>query len=186
MGLLATTRPRLSNDELEQRSDELVDVSSTRAGPSHNPTRARCHSDCRASTSFCSTLGRARRGPNLAFANAGISLGGGTLEHGGVTRVVGGVLFAKLFGKFLGVAGATLLASVSESDACRKGWDDGRFSGSLQSTGIGLTVSFLVADLAFADSVRQNQAKLAVLVAAVISAVVSAVILRTQDRLVCP
>ena len=35
--------------------------------------------------------------------------------------------------------------------------------------GIGLTVSFLVANLAFADQVRQNQAKLAVLVAAVIS-----------------
>ena len=46
----------------------------------------------------------------FAFANAGISLGGGTLAHGGVTRVFGGVLFAKLVGKFVGVASATLLA----------------------------------------------------------------------------
>ena len=52
--------------------------------------------------------------------------------------------------------------------------------------GIGLTVSFLVANLAFADQVRQNQAKLAVLVAAVISAAVAAVILRKRTPTVDP
>lgn len=178
MGLLATTRPHLSTDELESRADELNDVSSARAvlrtiriARGATPTAERLELVLHPWSSFVAA-------PIFAFANAGISLGGGTLAHGGVTRVIGGVLFAKLVGKFIGVAGATLLARRLGIGRLPEGMGLREVLGVGALAGIGLTVSFLVADLAFADQVRQSQAKLAVLVAAVISALAAAVILR--------
>lgn len=49
--------------------------------------------------------------------------------------------------------------------------------------GIGLTVSFPVENLAFAEQIHQNQAKLVVLAAAVISTVVAPVIAPHPGRL---
>jgi len=169
MGLLATTRPHLSTDELEARTDELVDVSSARAvlhtiriARGATPAAERLELLLHPWSSFVAV-------PIFAFANAGISLSGGTLAHDGVTRVIGGVLFAKLIGKFVGVAGATLVARRLGIGRLPEGMGMREVLGIGALAGIGLTVSFLVANLAFADQVRQNQAKLAVLVAAVIS-----------------
>jgi NhaA family Na+:H+ antiporter len=180
MGLLATTRPHLSSEELEARTDELTDVSSARAvlrtiriARGATPTAERLELVLHPWSSFVAV-------PIFAFANAGISLSGGTLAHGGVTRVIGGVLFAKLVGKFVGVAGATLLARRLGVGRLPEGMGLREVLGIGALAGIGLTVSFLVANLAFADQVRQNQAKLAVLAAAVISAAVAAVILRKR------
>jgi NhaA family Na+:H+ antiporter len=180
MGLLATTRPHLSNDELEAHTDELADVSSARAvlrtiriARGATPTAERLELVLHPWSSFVAV-------PIFAFANAGISLSGGTLAHGGVTRVIGGVLFAKLVGKFVGVSGATLLARRLGIGRLPEGMGLREVLGIGALAGIGLTVSFLVANLAFADQVRQNQAKLAVLVAALISSVVAAFILRKR------
>jgi len=118
--------------------------------------------------------------PIFAFANTGISLNDGTLANSGVTRVIGGVLFAKLIGKFVGVTGATLLAQRLGIGRLPEGIGVREVLGIGALAGIGLTVSFLVANLAFADQVRQNQAELAVLVAAVISALVATAILRRR------
>jgi Na+:H+ antiporter, NhaA family len=180
MGLLATTRPRLTADQLEEQTDELIDVSSARAvlhtiriARGATPTAERLELLLHPWSSFVAV-------PVFAFANAGISLSGGTLAHG-VTRVMGGVLFAKLIGKFIGVAGATLLARRLGIGRLPEGMGLREVLGIGALAGIGLTVSFLVANLAFADQVRQNQAKLAVLVAAVMSASVAAIILRKRS-----
>ena len=180
MGLLATTRPHLSTDEIDARTDEISNVSSARAvlhtiriARGASPTAERLELVLHPWSSFVVV-------PIFAFANAGISLNSGTLTHYGVTRVVGGVLFAKLVGKFVGVVGATLLAQRLGIGRLPDGLGLRELLGIGALAGIGLTVSFLVANLAFADQVHQNQAKLAVLVAAVISALVAAVILRKR------
>jgi len=186
MGLLATTRPHLSTDELEARTDEISDVSSARAvlhtiriARGATPTAERLELVLHPWSSFVVV-------PIFAFANAGISLSSGTLTHYGVTRVVGGVLFAKLVGKFVGVVGATLLAQRLGIGRLPDGMGLREVLGIGALAGIGLTVSFLVANLAFADQVLQNQAKLAVLVAAVISALIAAVILRKRTSTADP
>ena len=178
MGLITTTRSKLSTEDLEQRSDELSDVSSARAvlgtiriARGATPTAERLELVLHPWSSFVAV-------PIFAFANAGISLSAGTLANGGVTRVIGGVLFAKILGKFIGVAGATLLARRLGIGRLPEGMGLREVFGIGALAGIGLTVSFLVADLAFTDQVRQNQAKLAVLVAALASAIVAAAILR--------
>jgi NhaA family Na+:H+ antiporter len=181
MGLLATTRPHLSTDEVGVASDELSDLTSARAvlrtieiARGSTPTAERLELVLHPWSSFFAV-------PVFAFANAGIPLSGGTLAHGGATPVVFGVLFAKLVGKFLGVAGATLLARRLGIARLPEDMGVRDVLGVAALTGIGLTVSFLFANLAFSDQVRQNQAKLAVLVAAVISAVVAALILRRRN-----
>jgi len=178
MGLLATTRPHLSTDEVDAHADEITDVSSARAvlrtiwiARGATPTAERLELILHPWSSFVAV-------PIFAFANAGISLSGGTLTHYGMARVFGGVLFAKLVGKFVGVVGATLLARRLGIGRLPEGMGTREVLGIGALAGIGLTVSFLVANLAFADQLRQNQAKLAVLVAAVISALVAAFILR--------
>ena len=182
MGLLTTTRPHLTVDEVASSTDELTDVSSARAvlgtiriARGATPTAERLELVLHPWSSFVVV-------PIFAFANAGVSLGGGTLAHGGLTRVIGGVLFAKLVGKFIGVAGATLLAKRLGIGRLPDGIGVREVLGISALAGIGLTVSFLVADLAFADQVRQNQAKIAVLVAAVISALLAAFILRKNSE----
>src|SRR5487761_2647324 len=181
MGLLATTRPHLSTDEIDARTDEISNVSSARAvlhtiriARGASPTAERLELVLHPWSSFVVV-------PIFASANAGVSLGGGTLAHGGLTRVIGGVLFAKLVGKFIGVTGATLLAQRLGIGRLPDGIGVREVLGIGALAGIGLTVSFLVADLAFADQVRQNQAKIAVLVAAVISALLAAFILRKNS-----
>jgi NhaA family Na+:H+ antiporter len=180
MGLLATTRPNLSPGQAEDAADELADVSSAREvlrtiriARGATPTAERLELVLHPWSSFFAV-------PLVAFANAGISLSGGTLAHAGVTRVIGGVLFAKLIGKFVGVAGSSLLARRLGIGRLSEGMGIRDVLGIAALSGIGLTVSFLVANLAFADQVRQNQSKLAVLVAAVISALVAAAILRRR------
>jgi Na+:H+ antiporter, NhaA family len=186
MGLLATTRPHLSAGELQAQRDELTDVSSARAvlrtiriARGATPTAERLELLLHPWSSFVAV-------PIFAFANAGITLGGGTLANDGMTRVIGGVLFAKLIGKFVGVVGATLLAQRLGIGRLPDGMGTRDVLGIGALAGIGLTVSFLVANLAFADQARQNQAKLAVLVAAVVSALVATIIFRTRVPTVEP
>lgn len=76
------------------------------------------------------------------------------------------------------IAGATLLARRLGIGHLPDGMGVREVLGIGALAGIGLNVSFLVANLAFTDQVRQNQAKLAVLVAAVVSALLAALILR--------
>ncbi|HUZ19034.1 MAG TPA: Na+/H+ antiporter NhaA [Acidimicrobiales bacterium] len=182
MGLLAPGRPRLSPEETEAREDELLDLSSPRA------VRRTVHIALGAVpraewlglqlhpwSSFLAV-------PLFALANAGIPFGGGSLAKGGVTGLAGGVLFGKLVGKFVGVVGATLLAQRLGIGRLPEGMGLREVLGVGALAGIGLTVSFLVANLALGATAQQHQAKLAVLVAAVISAVAATAILRGGRR----
>ena len=178
MGLLAPSRPRLSLAETGPREDELLDLSSPREV--RKTVRIALGAVPRAEwlglqlhpwSSFLAV-------PLFALANAGIPLSGGTLAHGGATRVVGGVLFGKLIGKFVGIAGAAWLAQRLGVGRLPEGMGLREVLGVGALAGIGLTVSFLVANLAFSATAEQNQAKLAVLVAALISAVAATLILR--------
>ena len=102
------------------------------------------------------------------------------LAHGGVSMVAGGVLFGKLVGKFVGVAGVAWLVCRFGLGRLPLGMGSRELLGVGALSGIGLAVSFLVADLAFAEPLPQDQAKLAALVAAAVSAGLAAMILRLR------
>jgi NhaA family Na+:H+ antiporter len=180
MGLLAPALPAIGREEAGRHADELADVSSFQAA-------RRTVLLARQSAPTAEWLEQALHPwssylviPVFALANAGIPLGTGVLAHGGVSMVAGGVLFGKLVGKFVGVAGVAWVVCRLGLGRLPVGMGSRELLGVGALSGVGLAVSFLVADLAFAEPLRQDQAKLAVLVAAALSAGLAAMILRLR------
>ena len=115
--------------------------------------------------------------PLFALANAGVLLGGGTLEA--LTSPVAlGIVAGLLFGKQLGITLFSWLAvksGVAELPA-GIGWRHVYGAGWL--AGIGFTMSLFITDLAFSGGSLVEAAKLGILVASLIAGVAGWTILR--------
>ncbi|MFJ3957596.1 Na+/H+ antiporter NhaA [Arthrobacter sp. NPDC090010] len=126
--------------------------------------------------------------PLFAFFAAGVSLGGFDGVHAAIQDPVAlGIVLALVAGKFVGVLGTTFaltrLPGLALDPAVR--WLD--MAGLALLTGVGFTVSLLVAELSFtagADgpSPHADHAKVAILAASVVAAVLGAVVLRLRNR----
>jgi Na+/H+ antiporter NhaA len=103
--------------------------------------------------------------PLFALANAGISVGGGTLVHGLHSTITLGIFFGYLVGKPVGILGTSWLVARLSRGRLRPpvGWAAVAGGGTI--AGIGFTVSLLVATLAF-DGTQLEEAKLGILSAA--------------------
>lgn len=121
--------------------------------------------------------------PVFAFFAAGVSLteGGGPASMLG-QPVVAAVILGLVLGKLTGVLGMTALVtrftSLRLPDSI--GLRDLLPIGFL--TGIGFTVSLLIAELSFPDTGHTDGAKLAILTASLLSALIAAVLLRWDAR----
>jgi NhaA family Na+:H+ antiporter len=113
--------------------------------------------------------------PLFALANAGVSIDGVDLSVGGAQNVMLGVIIALLFGKPLGICGATWL--MLKVGWCRLPpgvtWDAVMLVGLL--AGIGFTMSIFIAMLAFNDERLLNAAKLGVLLGSLMAATIGTV-----------
>jgi Na+/H+ antiporter NhaA len=106
--------------------------------------------------------------PLFALANAGVDLRGGVLGDALSSRLTWGVVAALVVGKLVGI-GATSLASVRlRLGSFPQGVGSGQVLGGAALSGIGFTVSLLIADLAF-DARLHAQATVGVLLAAVLA-----------------
>jgi NhaA family Na+:H+ antiporter len=94
-----------------------------------------------------------------------------------------GVVVGLVVGKFIGVFGGSWLTARFTHAELGEGiswWD---MAGLALLSGIGFTVSLLIAELAFDDDPSQLvDAKTAVLVGSLLSAVLAAIVLRFRDR----
>jgi Na+/H+ antiporter NhaA len=109
--------------------------------------------------------------PLFALANAGIQLNGPFLAHAYTSPITLGIIAAYVVGKPVGTAGAALLVTKVTKGRLKPpvGW--GSVTGAGMAAGIGFTVSFLIAALAFADHPAElAEAKLGVLSTIVCSA----------------
>jgi Na+/H+ antiporter NhaA len=106
--------------------------------------------------------------PVFALANAGVDLRGGVLGDAVGSPVTWGVVVALVVGKLVGI-GTTSLGSVRLGlGAFPQGVGSGQVLGGAALSGIGFTVSLLIADLAF-DARLQEQAIVGVLLAAALA-----------------
>jgi Na+/H+ antiporter NhaA len=107
--------------------------------------------------------------PLFALANAGVLLSGDFLAQAYTSPVTLGILFGYVVGKPVGIVGATWLATRLSGGRLRPpvGWASVGAAGTI--AGIGLTVSLLIASLAF-HGAELDQAKVGVLSAAVVAA----------------
>jgi Na+/H+ antiporter NhaA len=116
--------------------------------------------------------------PLFALANAGVDLRNGVLAEALTSRVTWAVVVALVIGKLLGV-GLTALAAVRAGlSRLPLGVGFGHVFGGAALSGIGFTVSLLIAGLAFDDSTLRDQATVGVLIAAGLATVLGWAVFR--------
>jgi Na+/H+ antiporter NhaA len=121
--------------------------------------------------------------PLFALANAGIHLTGSLLSDAASSPITLGIVAAYCIGKPFGIFAGPWIAT-------RRIFGDGRLSitwpgllGTGAAAGVGFTVSFLIASLAF-DGAELEQAKLGILAAALISPLLALAVFRGSRALI--
>ncbi|HEY0903143.1 MAG TPA: Na+/H+ antiporter NhaA [Marmoricola sp.] len=109
--------------------------------------------------------------PLFVLANAGIDLRGGVLADALTSRLTWAITIALVVGKLAGILGATWAGVRTRLTGLPSGVTLGEVAGGAALSGIGFTVSLLVAGLAFTDPVDHDRAVVGILLAAVIATV---------------
>lgn len=104
--------------------------------------------------------------PLFALANAGVDLRGGLLGDALNSPITWGVVVGLVAGKLLGIGGAALGAVRLGIGSLPQGVGQGQVLGGAALSGIGFTVSLLIAGLAFDAPQLRDQATVGVLMAA--------------------
>jgi len=116
--------------------------------------------------------------PVFAFANAGVSLGGGAAGDAVASPVALGVVIGLLLGKPLGITASAWLAVRAGVAQLPGGVSWRMIFGAGVLGGIGFTMALLIAGLAFGQNERVDLAKVAILAASAMAGVVGWALLR--------
>lgn len=120
--------------------------------------------------------------PVFALANAGVSLSGGGLVHAMTSPITWGVVLGLVAGKLVGIAGAAQLVTRLVPAARAPGLDFPRIAGVGALSGIGFTISLLVANLAFDDVRSKDDARTGVLMASLLAFALAWLVFRLGER----
>ena len=120
--------------------------------------------------------------PFFALANAGVVIGGSSLSDSDGQRVAIAVGLALVFGKLLGIAGATAAALRLRLGELPTGVGLRSVFGVSALAGIGFTVSLFIAPLAYGDAALVDAAKLGILAGSIASACIGVAILAPGGR----
>ncbi len=120
--------------------------------------------------------------PVFAFANAGIDLREGVLLDALSARLTWAVVAGLVLGKFLGIGLAAWAGVRAGAGRLPTGVSLDQVLGGAALSGIGFTVSLLIAGLAFTDDRLRDQAVVGVLLAAVISTLLGWAVFRATGR----
>ncbi|GAB4086856.1 Na+/H+ antiporter NhaA [Myceligenerans cantabricum] len=110
--------------------------------------------------------------PVFAFANAGIDLRGGALGEAFGSAVLWGVVAGLVAGKLVGICLGTWLGVRARLGNLPDGVGPGSVVGGAALSGIGFTVSLLIAGLAFEERADAEAAAIGVLVAMVLASLI--------------
>jgi len=103
--------------------------------------------------------------PLFALANAGVDLRGGLLGEALESPITWGVVLGLVAGKLIGIGGGALGAARLGLGGLPQGVGSGQVLGGAAISGIGFTVSLLIAGLAFDSPAEREQATVGVLLA---------------------
>ncbi|GMA42254.1 Na+/H+ antiporter NhaA [Mobilicoccus caccae] len=121
--------------------------------------------------------------PLFALANAGIALSGDAIAAAFRSDITWGVIAGLVLGKLVGVTlGAALVLRLVPS-ARLPGVDLPRIAGVGALSGMGFTISLLVASIAFEDEGSADQARVGVLTASLVALALGAAIFAVAGRL---
>lgn len=116
--------------------------------------------------------------PLFALANTGVDLRGGALGDALSSPLTWGIVLGLVAGKTIGIGGSGLLALRLKLGELPRGVGKGQVVGGAALSGIGFTVSLLIAQLAFEDEAMLSEAKVGILIAAGLAVVLSWIIFK--------
>ncbi len=119
--------------------------------------------------------------PIFAFANAGVSLAGLTLDSL-VKPATLGVALGLFLGKQIGVMAFSYFAVALRTARLPEGASWAQLYGVACLTGVGFTMSLFISGLAFEDAGRMEEVRLGVLLGSIASALVGYTVLRMAAR----
>jgi Na+/H+ antiporter NhaA/protein-disulfide isomerase len=120
--------------------------------------------------------------PLFALANAGVDLGGGVLEDALASPVMWGVVLGLVVGKPLGIGLVVLGAVRLGLGRLPRGVGPGHALAGGALSGMGFSVSLLIAGLAFESPELRSEATIGVLIACILSTITGWVIFRLAER----
>jgi Na+/H+ antiporter NhaA len=120
--------------------------------------------------------------PVFAFANAGVDLRGGVLGDALTSPVTWGVVAGLVLGKLVGISAGAWLTERFGWGRLPQGVGAGHVVGGAALSGIGFTVSLLIADLAFHDPALQRDAIVGVLLSLVLASGIGWLVFRFAAR----
>ncbi len=119
--------------------------------------------------------------PLFALANAGVYLGGGSVDHALSSPIAWGVILGLVIGKPLGIVMAAALGLRARLGRLPDGVRLAHLVAAGAAAGIGFTVSLFVADLSYRGALLAD-AKVAILIASVVSGAAGLLLLRATTR----
>ena len=119
--------------------------------------------------------------PIFAFANAGISLSGMSMDLITSTLTLG-IALGLFFGKQLGIMLFSLIAIKSKICAMPNNVNWKQYYGMALVTGIGFTMSLFIGSLAFEDITRITEVRLGIIAGSLFSGIVGYLVLRATTR----
>lgn len=120
--------------------------------------------------------------PVFALANAGVDLRDGVLADALRSPVTWGVVLGLVLGKVVGISLGTFAAVRAGLGRLPQGVGTGQVVGGAALSGIGFTVSLLIAELAFGQSPSRDEATVGVLLAAVLATAIGWLAFRMAAR----
>ncbi|BBZ35579.1 Na(+)/H(+) antiporter NhaA 2 [Mycolicibacterium confluentis] len=124
--------------------------------------------------------------PLFALANAGVRLDQATISAAMGSSLTWGIIAGLVVGKLIGITGATALVRALGIGQLAPGLTLRRVAGGAALSGIGFTISLFIIDLAITDPVKQDEARVGVLVASAAAFLLGWTILRVTDRMSPP
>ena len=120
--------------------------------------------------------------PLFAVANAGVEFSSETIEHAASSSITIGIIVALVFGKLLGITGASWLATRRALGGFPLTVPWRPLFGTAAVAGIGFTVSLFIAEIAF-DGSALEEAKLGIFAASILATGLSWLLFRVIARL---
>lgn len=116
--------------------------------------------------------------PLFALLNAGVDVRGGLLGEALGSKLTWGIVLGLVVGKTIGITAGVAASVRAGLAALPRGIGNGQTVGGAALSGIGFTVSLLIAGLAFDDQALREEAVVGILLASIIAVLVSWVIFR--------
>ena len=120
--------------------------------------------------------------PLFALVNAGVRLTAETMSAAMRSPLTWGIVAGLVLGKFIGITAATWLVARVRWGQLAPGLTLRRIAGGAALSGIGFTISLFIIDIAIDDPLRQDEARVGVLLASLLAFLLGWAIFKLTDR----